>query len=676
MKSYAKTKENLNPCQTPTEQSFFSLIDKIWKGTLPKDPLRRFFTLMRKMKVSSFIKEDIILNEELLYERDSIQKKYSNHLDEFTAIRISCFWTDVSKSTPYDLVHIEKDHLLGYAVIVNYTISKQKQNSYLFESVVREPCIVIDKKDKIKWPPTNYYLHNCREFSTIIGTQDNPIEFTIKGSYFSQQNEITSTCGYAALRMAVNSNSFKLLSKLDGNKITNRLIDEALEKRGETFESTPSLSYDQIEYIVTYYGGRCLRVNFNEVMQSLLHIENINNPSSFVLRLHACEDNLSSYIWKRFSADTQQYFKDAIKNGYSQKELEETLVKALNDIIEGEVIYQRDRFNNIILSPETSTLKENLTDNFRSLLNRMLLQDAFHGIVENCKFIEYDHYLYPYIESGIPVFLGIHGRDVKQGKRISHLVAIMGHTLNTDRWVEYRQGYGANPSKFYFSISEWCDHFMINDDNYGMYITLPLDMVRFSRNENFYAAAGIAIIPNEVTLSGYSAEKTATLFFLELLNQIHENPPSDPMPVWFDRLIDFEKEEKGLVYRTYLLKKNRYIECNIDKLPNPDEQFKQEQRQKISQLLEELPNNYLWVSEVSLPHLYTGNQSKLGEIVIKCNATGSELEENDAVVLSWGPGYIYYGNNKSIESWFVDTHVSMSREKEVSPFEFPSRDYE
>ena len=89
------------------------------------------------------------------------------------------------------------DHLLGYAVIVTLKLPSNKDKTYLLESVIRPPSIWMKNAEgRLSFEPImNYYVHNKREFETNIGTKDKSRTFTLTGSFFAQQNDLTHVCG-------------------------------------------------------------------------------------------------------------------------------------------------------------------------------------------------------------------------------------------------------------------------------------------------------------------------------------------------------------------------------------------------------------------------------------------------------------------------------------------------
>ncbi len=545
--AFAKEQKLLKSCQAPF--SFYQLVEDLWHQGGNPNPLHRLCTLMRKMKVKSFIKEELELNEELLEEQNMATKRYKKTVG-LTAIRLTFFRSLPPSSKWDDQEELPDDHLLGYAVIVTLELPDDKYTTFLLESVVRPPSIwVRDAKDRISIEPiTNYYVHNTRDFETTIGTEGKSRPLTLTGSFFAQQNDITHVCAHAALRMAINSSS-----TLNTEKLTNQRINEILgidfsspEKcvghiDGDPPETKTGLNYQELEKVVHQLGGRTISADF----------------------------------------------------------------------------------------------------------------------VQNTA-VEYDQFIYPFVESACPVILGIEGWNFNRSSIISHVVSVLGHTLNSDRWEpEARSGYGGFPAESYTPVTGWVGHYIINDDNFGMYVTLPSDMLRNylvpSKNPNLHATRAVAIVPSDVQLSGLLAEERAVSFVQSLIQKIKR-----PFPViWLERLA---QQSSSIVSRTLLQTKESYRQY-IDGLVQDGHTTL---TSEIAQRLEDMPE-HVWVSEITLPHLYTGNKHKLGDVIIRANATDEEYLAGKSFELAWLPGFIYFGSDNQTFPWDVRTHIPLIREEETSP---------
>ncbi len=88
--------------------------------------------------------------------------------------------------------------------------------------------------------------------------------------------------------------------------------------------------------------------------------------------------------------------------------------------------------------------------------------------------IDYVEFLYPLVESGYPAFL-----TFNLTRTIGHVVAVVGHTVNSDRWdPEAGLAYRETPLGSYLPSSTWVDQFILNDDNFGMYRCMPPEYLR------------------------------------------------------------------------------------------------------------------------------------------------------------------------------------------------------
>jgi hypothetical protein len=537
--AFATLLEPLKSCDFP-HFSFYEFIESIW-GEEPSgsDPLHRMGTLLRKMKVASFLQETLELNEELQEEEESVSRFLRKQV-RLDAMRVTFFdfaaTTNWQKSTEAHL----SGGLLGYAVVVTLNFPDGTQRHYLFEAVVKKPAVI--NSQGLYNRVVNYYIHNSRAFQTTIGTRDKSKQLSIEGCFFTQQNGITSNCSHAALRMAVNNSSLLGTKKLTNSAINNRL----LEMGDKPEEIRRGLDSTRITAIIKQLGGSTIVADF-------------------------------------------------LKHTY----------------------------------------------------------------------IEYDEVIYPFLESGCPVILGVQGYDPKDRTILGHVMSVLGHTLNTDRWEpEARNSYGNYPTDRFLPITKWVDHYIINDDNKGMYLTLPSDMLRNmlvpNKNPNLHAAMALAIIPKEVQLHGRAAQWRSFMAahtFLSYLSSTNTNP-------WINRLQSYH-EQGELVLRTLLVKRSEYVR-HLEEVVNKIGVKISEAQYRF---LESIPE-YLWLSEISVPHVFTGNKGKLGDILIRPDQSLDELSKNKygngGLVWGWAPGLVFF-NNKPDKWPIVHRHVPIFRRQEDDP---------
>ena len=196
-----------------------------------------------------------------------------------------------------------------------------------------------------------------------------------------------------------------------------------------------------------------------------------------------------------------------------------------------------------------------------------------------------------------------------------HVVPVLGHTLNTDIWhAEAELAYKNRNSLNYRPASEWVDHFIINDDNFGMYLCLPVDSLKkttdFNEDPEFRAYAAIIIVPVQLKTPAIEAELAGVNSIRNLLTAMKDNYTQDD--IWLERLTD---PLAPIVARTLLLTKSDYeqhlrIEKDFSGVAFPDDE--------ISGIIDSLPD-YFFLTEITLPDLYSANKTKVIDFLYCCD---------------------------------------------------------
>ncbi len=115
------------------------------------------------------------------------------------------------------------------------------------------------------------------------------------------------------------------------------------------------------------------------------------------------------------------------------------------------------------------------------------------------------------------------------------------------------------------------------------------------------------------------------------------------------------KGKNNLVCRTLLIAKDDYLKF----IRTYSSKITEEQ----NKYLDALPK-YVWVSEVSLPDIFTGNKHKLGDVVVRANATPQEHINGESLALAWFPGFVQLGHQLNWkEGWAIETHIPLFRYK-------------
>jgi hypothetical protein len=106
-------------------------------------------------------------------------------------------------------------------------------------------------------------------------------------------------------------------------------------------------------------------------------VEDLTDLPSLVAKLRG-NDRLATHLLSRLSNDTRKLL--SAYEGGTDSALKEALVKDLNAIIRGPLIYEAKRFSQVARSPKTQELLvRNPQGKELQRLNRLLLQDAYPG---------------------------------------------------------------------------------------------------------------------------------------------------------------------------------------------------------------------------------------------------------------------------------------------------------
>src|SRR5437660_1727073 len=127
--TFATTEPIVVDCR-PGFSFFFDLIRNECGG-LECAPLHRVFTLMRKMGVQCFTREDLAPNQEILDEQDAAAIRTGGDV-ALKAVRLS-FFRDLPKQGSWQ--ELAGKELLGYAVLVSMALPDGSARCFILESV-------------------------------------------------------------------------------------------------------------------------------------------------------------------------------------------------------------------------------------------------------------------------------------------------------------------------------------------------------------------------------------------------------------------------------------------------------------------------------------------------------------------------------------------------------------
>jgi hypothetical protein len=481
--------------------SLFDFIARYCKGESsgqsPTRAFHRLCSLMRKMDAKTVVVEKIDKNfSEIKDECNALSKYYAKNIN-FDSYKFTFILDDVKLE---DILNLTSSKFLASAIVINFEkaedpIDKKKDlgwSSYLYSAFVTIPKI------KGETPLLNNYVHIFKTFQRQVATGENtsPKDFEITGTFFAEQNTITSVCAHASLCMILNnieSTADKLFSPEDINCIVG--ID------------------------------------------------------------HSDRDRLA-------------------QNGLYDKDIS----KVLTDL----------------------GLDFKLLD-FFSTPN-----------------IDYDFQIYHYLESKFPCLL------VFTTEKGAHIVPILGHTLNSDIWKPEAERAYSIESTFdvYFSAVKWVDHFIIHDDNFGMYICLPVDTLKritLPKQDPYYRAAyAVAIVPSDVKTTPREAEWASIFVTRDILDWREKN--GSPLDKWCKRLLDFNL----VTIRTFNVTRANYL-SSLENMDFDGNSYTEDEKKVLTA---DLPDRF-WLSELTLPDLYAANKHKIIDFFYGSNYPDDIKEPED-----------------------------------------------
>ena len=215
---------------------------------------------------------------------------------------------------------------------------------------------------------------------------------------------------------------------------------------------------------------------------------------------------------------------------------------------------------------------------------------------------EYLSELAALIDSGYMALLGFTTKQEKGRPIMGHVVTAFGHSRNANQWhAQAMQTYSGPRSSPYLPSSSWIDNFIIHDDNLGPYLSLSARS--FMRNPVMRLNCVIGLLP-ESAISSNHAELIAAGVLSHLLPLVRE----DSTNYW----IRYLTEQRDVpILRSVLMTKAEYMEHLKCAKAHDRTRMDAFALSKLDSL-----DGSFWMVEFSLPPLYTGNGSKLGEVLV------------------------------------------------------------
>jgi hypothetical protein len=248
----------------------------------------------------------------------------------------------------------------------------------------------------------------------------------------------------------------------------------------------------------------------------------------------------------------------------------------------------------------------------------------------------FQKFIYGSVESGYPAIIFF----ATSSGSAYHTIPVFGHTFNQDTWVPSADAsyFKVGAATRYIPSEAWLSTFIAHDDNYGSNLCVPrhyLQTKQTAAQPGSTVAASdsvayiIATVPKEVQIHPVQAEVIAADFLFSLIPQI-----STALP-WARRLVEHCRADQ-LVLRPILVEKSKYVthlaaasDWSKEKLENA----------WIDALTKYLPEEKLWLVELSVPELFSTNLRKVGEILLRAEtAVDPTKRDFSSFILARLPG--------------------------------------
>jgi len=246
--------------------------------------------------------------------------------------------------------------------------------------------------------------------------------------------------------------------------------------------------------------------------------------------------------------------------------------------------------------------------------------------------------IYHYIESGLPVLVGIPIGNT------GHALVVIGHTFTPDNWwpIASESYYKNLPSGgLYHCSTTWVDNFIITDDSLGPYLTIDKDFFGAKAQKNLVI---VVALPEDVLLKGEDAEIYAYNGLSEALEkETVKLSPNGKSRFWSEHFWNHYRRKNDplirasdIVLRTLLLKSKDLIEeYEKDDYPN-----------EFKRLIKQTPlPTYVWITELSTPGLFAQDRKHLGKIVL--DPTGDPRISENLLLIRHLPGLLHCRNAKT-----------------------------
>lgn len=226
--------------------------------------------------------------------------------------------------------------------------------------------------------------------------------------------------------------------------------------------------------------------------------------------------------------------------------------------------------------------------------------------------LTYQQVIYHAVESGFPVILAFNVTEHE-----GHVLSVVGHVFDKDTWLpEAERDYfelnvadGDEDTIRYLRSSAWASDFLVMDDNYGPYYSLPGQALLPAQALSDRVLDVIVALPPGLQFAAPFAEPAAALALYLKYLPIIEEESGFPFCPWGERLWHHVKKTR-VILRTVLAERADYVQ------QLKDCRYTTESDEGDIELLERNLPGQFWLVEASIPELFSTNKARLADIVV------------------------------------------------------------
>jgi hypothetical protein len=265
--------------------------------------------------------------------------------------------------------------------------------------------------------------------------------------------------------------------------------------------------------------------------------------------------------------------------------------------------------------------------------------------------IPFQKYIYGSIESGYPAIVVF--KADPQDPEVCHAIPIFGHTFNEDTWVPRAESsyFKIGNETTYIPSDSWLSMYIMHDDNWGSNYCVPREYLNKSEKVSYV----ICTLPKDVKVDPISAEALGAHYLLTIRPQIAQR--QEYSEGWGRRL-EYYAIQNLLVLRPILINKNQYL-SHLRTIK--DWRFRRIDTTIIEFLSNEIPDEMLWMVELSVPELFSANRRKVGEVVLRAEIQAAPEKNLDSYIVARLPGcfaFIEDRNPSSPGYFFIPSGAS------------------